>query len=146
MAQVLFATDTTCANADLDANFTELYNKSAYSSTGIGYATGAGGSVTQLTSKSTGVTLNKMCGKIVMHNASLAASTTVVFVLTNSMLAATDVLSVSISGAIGNMATYNLWAYVGSAGSAQIALRNISGGALGEVVEINFAVIKVVTS
>ena len=45
MAQVTFAADTTPSLVDLDANFTELYNKTAWSTTGIGYATGAGGAV-----------------------------------------------------------------------------------------------------
>jgi hypothetical protein len=41
---------------------------------GIGYATGAGGPVTQLTSKSTGVTLGKVAGQITMNGAALAAA------------------------------------------------------------------------
>ena len=46
---------------------------------GVGYGPGAGGSVTQLTSKSTAVTLNAMCGQIATHNAALAAGATVQF-------------------------------------------------------------------
>jgi hypothetical protein len=40
---------------------------------GLGYSTGAGGAITQGTSKSTAVTLHKVCGSITMHNAALAA-------------------------------------------------------------------------
>jgi hypothetical protein len=36
---------------------------------GIGYATGAGGTVTQLTSRTTGVTLNKVAGQITLFSA-----------------------------------------------------------------------------
>lgn len=35
----------------------------------LGYATGFGGTITQATGKSTGVTLNKPCGTITTHNA-----------------------------------------------------------------------------
>ena len=73
MAQILFNPDTTPQNADLDANFTELYGKTAWATTGIGYATGAGGTVTQATSKSTAVILNKLTGAITMNAASQAA-------------------------------------------------------------------------
>src|SRR5882672_9299987 len=37
----------------------------------LGYATGAGGAVTQATDKSTAVTLNKICGAITMNGAAL---------------------------------------------------------------------------
>ena len=41
MAQILL-NETTPNGGDLDANLNELYSKSAWSTTGIGYATGAG--------------------------------------------------------------------------------------------------------
>ena len=114
-------------------------------SSGIGYGTGAGGTVTQATSKSTGVTLNKACGQITMNAASLAASTAVSFTLTNSTIAATDQPDVSIaSGATAG-------AYVAvvdavSAGSCRISLRNLTGGALAEAVVMNFVNTKAVTA
>ena len=69
---------------------------------GIGYATGAGGTVTQITSKATGVTLNTVCGTITMNGAALAADTTVSFVLTNSAIAANDVV-VIVHDSIGTL-------------------------------------------
>lgn len=39
----------------------------------IGYSTGTGSTVTQATSKSTGVTINSLCGQITINAASLAA-------------------------------------------------------------------------
>jgi hypothetical protein len=45
--------------------------KSTSATAGVGYGTGAGGAVTQATSKSTGVTLDKVCGEITMNNATL---------------------------------------------------------------------------
>lgn len=112
---------------------------------GIGYATGAGGSVTQLTSKATGVTLNKACGWIVMHNAALAANTTVTFTLTNSAISAnTDVVVVNYRGATAG--AYSICVSDVAAGSCKISLRNESGGSLSEAVGVNFAVIKGVAS
>ena len=111
---------------------------------GIGYAAGAGGSVTQITSKATGATLNKICGQVTTHNASLAAATIVSFVLTNTTIAATDVLILNhVSG--GTPGSYTLNARCG-AGSATIDIRNNTAGALAEAVVISFAVIKAVTT
>lgn len=114
------------------------------SANGVGYATGAGGTVTQATSKSTGVTLNKITGQITMNNAALAASTTVSFTLTNSLIASTDLVILNhVSG--GTAGSYTLNAQPGS-GSASINVRNVSLGSLGEAIVIGFAVIKSATS
>jgi len=115
------------------------------SSTGKhGYATGAGGSVLQGTSKSTGVTLNKSTGQITLDGAALAASTTVTFTLTNSVIEAGDILILNhISG--GTAGSYLLNAQSG-AGSASINVRNISLGSLTENPVVAFAVIKAVTA
>lgn len=113
---------------------------------GQGYGTGAGGAVTQITSKSQSVTLNKVCGQITTHNAALGAGAWVVFQLANTTIAATDTVIVSIGG---NAATDNVYrievAMVVSAG-ANLRLTNTSGGSLSEAVLINFAVVKAVAS
>ena len=107
----------------------------------IGYTTGAGGAVTQATSKSTGVTLNKLCGQITTHNASLAATTAVSFTLTNSKIASTDTIQVNIgSGATTN--SYIVTVTAVAAGSCRIQIYNLTGGGLGEALVLNFAVIK----
>lgn len=123
-------------HVEVDANFTNLNTDKA------GYITGEGGTVTQATSKATAVTLNKKCGQITMHNASLAADTTVTFVVTNSTIAATDLLVLNhVSG--GTAGSYLLNAQCG-AGSVSINVRNITAGALAEAIVIGFAVIKAV--
>ena len=111
-----------------------------YGSSEIGYSSAAQGTVTQATSKSTGVTLNKSMGKITMNAASLGAGASVTFTLTNSAISANDVVIASISGG-GTAGAY--WPYVSSqaTGSAVIGLWNSTGGALAEAVVINFAVI-----
>ena len=123
---------------EVDANFTNLNTDKA------GYITGEGGTVTQATSKSTAVTLSKKCGQITMHNASLAAATTVSFTLTNTTIVATDLLVLNhVSG--GTAGSYLLNAQCG-AGSASINVRNITAGSLGEAIVIGFAVVKAVTA
>jgi len=112
-----------------------------YATDEIGYAADAQGTVTQATSKSTGVTLNKSAGQITMNNAALGATTNVAFVLTNSVISAKDVVIVNVAGGVASNETYNCWVSGHSAGSATIVLRNISGGSLSEAVVINFAVI-----
>ena len=125
-------------HTELDANFTNLDNDKA------GYITGDGGTVTQATSKSTGVTLNKKCGQITLNGAALASATTVSFVLTNSTIAAGNliVLNHVATGAFGS---YTLNARA-AGGSATIDVRNVSAGSLSEAIVIGFAVIKAVTT
>lgn len=112
---------------------------------GIGYATGAGGTVTQATSKSTGVTLDKICGAITMNNAALADATNVSFTVTNSTVAATDNIVVNHASA-GTAGAYQVQANNIGAGSFQITVRNVSGGGLSEAIVISYQVHKGVTS
>jgi len=119
---------------------TTVVGTTVYASTEIGYAAGAQGTITQLTDKSTAVTLNKSSGQITMNAASLAATTNVTFTLTNSLLSAKDVLILNVSGAATSGA-YNCWVSSMGAGSATITLRNISASPLAEAVVINFAII-----
>lgn len=105
----------------------------------LGYTTDAQGSVTQATSKSTAVTLNKSAGKITMDAASLGATTNVTFTLNNSLISPNDVLILNVYG--GTSGSYNAWVSGLSAGAATITVRNITGGALAEAIAINFALI-----
>lgn len=119
-----------------------IHGTTIEATTSIGYPTGTGGAVTQLTSKSTGVTLNKITGRITMNNATLNRNSGVSFTLTNSFIAATDVVVVNIAS--GATATaYVAMVTVLAAGSCSIHLHNLlSGTDLSEAVVLNFAVIK----
>ncbi len=111
---------------------------------GIGYTTGAGGTVSQGTSKSTGVTLSKLTGEITTFSDALNASTNVSFTLTNTLVTASDHVIVShVRG--GTLGAYNVVANAGS-GSVTITLRNITGGPLTEAPVLKFTVIKSVTA
>ena len=112
-----------------------------YATEEIGYAAGAQGTVTQATSKSTAVTLDKSMGRITMNNASLATATNATFTLNNSMISANDTVILTISGGQATAGSYNVFANALATGSVSITLRNISGGSLSEAVVINFCVI-----
>jgi len=114
---------------------------SSSATAGIGYATGARATQTQATSKSTGVTVNAVAGDITLHAASLAANTTVSFVLTNSSIAANDTVILN-HVATGTFGSYHLNAHGFAAGSCTIDVRNISAGALAEAIIVRFVVIK----
>jgi hypothetical protein len=118
-----------------DPEFTTMY-----ASQEIGYSTGAQGTVTQATSKSTAVTLNKSMGRITMNNAELAANTAVSFTMNNSLISANDTIIVNVSGG-GTAAAYTTYISSMTTGSAVITLRNMTGGALSEAVILNYATI-----
>lgn len=107
----------------------------------IGFGAGSGGTVTQATSKGTSVTLNKPSGRITMNNAALAAGASVFFTLTNTQMAATDLLIAQVSAGAADRTVYRLDVYPGS-GGAQIKVTNTSAGSLSEALQINFSVIK----
>jgi hypothetical protein len=107
----------------------------------IGYSASAQGVVTQLTDKSTAVTLNKSAGRITMNAASLATATNATFTLNNNLISANDTVILTISGGQATPGSYNVFANSLSAGSCSITLRNISGGSLAEAIVINFALL-----
>ncbi len=109
----------------------------------IGYSTGVGGSVTQATNKSTGVTLSTICGRITMNGAALSAAAEVTFTVTNTLVAATDVIVVNHASG-GTSGAYLVVISAVAAGSFNITVSNASGGSLSEAIVLQFAVIKAV--
>ena len=113
---------------------------------GLGYGTGSGGAVTQATTsgKATGVTLSKTNGQITLAANALAASTTVEFLLTNTTIAATDILVLNhVSGGTAGSYTLNAQA---NTGNAKIQVRNVSLASLSEAIVIGFVVVKAATA
>jgi hypothetical protein len=107
---------------------------------GIGYSTGAGGTVSQPTSKSDTVVLSKLTGEITTFSDALNSNTNVTFILTNTLVTSTDHIIVThVSG--GTLGAYNVIANAG-AGSVSITVRNITGGSLIESPVLKFTVIK----
>ena len=107
----------------------------------IGYTVAAQGSVTQATSKSTAVTLDKPAGVITMNNAALATATNATFTFNNRFISSNDTIILTISGGQTTPDSYNVFANALGAGTVSITLRNISGGSLSEAIVINFAII-----
>ena len=118
---------------------------SSSSTIGIGYSTGAGGAVTQITSKATGVTIDNVCGQITMHNAALAAAAEVSFTVTNSACATTDCVVVN-HDSVGTGGAYCVHAHSIGAGSFAIMVGNMSTGSLSEAIVLNFAIVKAVAA
>jgi threonine dehydratase len=75
-----------------------------------------------------------------MNAEALAGNTAVSFTLTNSIIGSNDAIIVNVSGG-GTAAAYTTYISSMTAGSAVIALRNLTGGSLSEAVILNFAII-----
>lgn len=111
----------------------------------LGYGTGAGGSVTQSTNRSTSVTLNTVCGKITTDTTSLAAAAEAEFKVGNTAVAATDVVVVNTTSG-GKGTPFAFCSGVG-AGAFSITLTNLHASEADTAAStLNFVVIKGVTS
>lgn len=104
----------------------------------FGYGGESGGIVNQLTDKSTAVTLNKPCGRIIMSNSVMTAGTFVEFTLNNSLLTSQDLLIVNPAGVAGygvEVSHFN--------SETAVVLRLFNRGATrSDAVQINFAIIR----
>lgn len=108
---------------------------------GIGYATGAGGTVTQATSITTGVTLSKVTGQITTVASTLAAGAEATFTVTNTTVVATDTIVLSTTYAGGG--TPLVYCQKVAAGSFDISITNLHAtAALDAALTINFAVVR----
>jgi hypothetical protein len=106
---------------------------------GVGYATGAGGTVTQGTNRTTSVTLNKTSGAITLFSAA-GSTTATTFSVINSTVVATDVIILNQKSGTN---LYDLAITSVAAGSFDITFRT-TGGVATDAPVINFAVIKAV--
>ena len=111
------------------------------SSGGLGYGTGSGGTVTQTTSRATGVTINKTNGSITLFTEAGSASLTYI-VVTNSTVAATDTIVLAIRNSTN---TYSASVSSIADGIFAICFYSLSGTASDTPI-INFSVIKAVNS
>jgi len=100
-----------------------------------------GGSVTQATNKTTGVTLNSESGVITMNNAALGAAAEATFEVTNDKVAAADIPTLAIAS-VGTAGSYVAGVSAVAAGSFKITVTNVSAGSLSEALVINFGLIK----
>lgn len=108
---------------------------------GVGYGTGAGGTVTQATSRTTGVTLSKLSGAITLVSAA-GSATPFTMTVTNTLVAALDtVVVVQKSGTDAYSAVVSTVA----AGSFKLTITDLTGTTTEQPV-FNFGVFKTVAS
>lgn len=115
---------------------------------GIGYATGAGGAITQATNRTTGVTLSKLSGQITTNNASLAAEAAAAFVVTDTTVAIGDAVVVSIqSGSNGGNTMVQVTTVTNGSFTIQVCNNNPAAGTAetGAII-INYAIVKSVAN
>ena len=123
------------------------YNPAVKAGAKIGYNT-SGGAVTQITNRSTGVTLNSVCGTITTDDTSLAAEGTADFIVTNSSVAIGDVVAISVqSGTNGGGTTVSVAIVTAGTFTIRVYNGNVAAGtAETGAILINFAVIKAVSA
>lgn len=109
--------------------------------TGIGYTTGAGGAVTQITSRTTGVTLDRVSGAITLVSAA-GSATAASFTVTNASVAATDTILLNQKSGTDKLV---LLVTAVAAGSFQVTFYT-TGGTTTEQPVINFSVHKAVAA
>jgi hypothetical protein len=114
-------------------------------SAGIGYATGAGGTVTQASTRATGVTLSKTSGVITTNTTSLAAAAHADFVVTNTQVALTDTVIANITS--GGTGSPRVDVVAVAAGSFTLRVTNDHASTADTSADIiNFTVLKGVSS
>lgn len=104
---------------------------------GLGYGTGAGGTVSQSGARTAGVTINKPTGAITLATAAGSATATS-FTVTNSLVAATDAIALSVKSATNK---YLAFVTAVAAGSFEITFYT-TGGTTSDTPVINFAIAK----
>ena len=136
----VISTTTTNQNLTLSPNGTgEIVATSPF-----GYGgSGTGGTITQATSRTTGVTLNKLSGQITLFaSTAISGHASNEFTLTNSFIDATDVVHVCFASGLTG-ASYGVTVTAVSAGSCKITVSNFSNSATpSDTPVLNFVVIK----
>ena len=127
------------ASSNISASGT-IKGQSILATSNMGYTTGAGGTVTQLTSRTTAVTINKMCGSIRLA-LGVGSSTFQTFNVSNSLVEETDVVVVSQKSG-----TDIYQVIVTKITEGEFRISCATTGITLESPVINFAIIKAVTS
>lgn len=147
--------NTACSDADFAtlSNSETLSNKTisgtgpikTNSSSGIGYATGAGGVVTQDTNRTNPVTINKICGQITTVSATANAGAFVTFTVNNTAVSSTDTVIANLAGSTLS-GKYILDVVDVQSNSFKIQTYTPAAVVSSEALVINFSVIKSVNA
>jgi hypothetical protein len=103
---------------------------------GVGYYSGA--AITQITSRTTGVTINSYAGAITLFTAA-GSATPASFTVTNSKVNATDTIVLSVKSSTTNL--YEVFVTAVAAGSFQVTFFT-TGGTTSDAPVINYAVVR----
>lgn len=103
---------------------------------GVGYYSGA--AITQITSRTTGVTINSYAGAITLFTAA-GSATPASFTVTNSKVRATDTIVLSVQSSTTNL--YEVFVTAVGAGSFQVTFFT-TGGTTSDTPVINYAVVR----
>lgn len=114
------------------------FGKALFLLAGAKFGYSSGGTVTQLTDKTTAVTLDTATGRIILASSALAAWTTSSFTWTNSFIGSYDVIEWNQDS--GTRGAYQL-AFDTSNGSVIVYVRNTSSTSLSEAVAFRFTVL-----
>lgn len=107
-----------------------------FNGTGIGYGVGAGGAITQITSRATAVTINTYTGQITMF-AAAGSATAASFTVNDSLVKATDTIELVPASATN---VYLVQVTAVAAGSFQITYFT-TGGTASDSPILNFVVV-----
>lgn len=108
-----------------------------FNTAGVGYGVGGGGAVTQITSRTTGVTLNTNAGAVTLVSAA-GSTTPTSFTVTDSKVAATDTIVINQKSGTD---LYTIDVTNVAAGSFQVT-SNTKSGTTTEQPVFNFTVVK----
>jgi len=133
--------DVTVSVGNITALAGNVLAPNIFASADLGYS--SGGAATQLTSITTGVTLNAPSGVITCVSNTYSANDSSKFILSNTHIGINDVVVVSLQ--VGHDKLYASVTAT-TTGTCSIAVRNGGNGNVTATVKINFAVIKVATS
>lgn len=118
------------------------YNQTGYRNADSVFVVGGQTAVTQITSITTGVTCNAYSGVITTVSQTVAAGAEAEFTVTNSKVAATDVVVACIKTHT-SAGTFIVGTSAVAAGSFKLRLTNLDAAAAGNnVLVINFIVLK----
>jgi len=127
------------------SGITTINSQNFLATQSLGFTTGGGGVVTQLTSRTTAVTLDKPTGAITLFSASIAGHSVDQFLFLNDAIGANDVVVVCIKSGCAEATRKNYSVHVVNvtAGSCSIAVGNLTNSSLPtESPVLQFAVIK----
>lgn len=105
-----------------------------------GYGVGAGGTVTQLTSRTTAVTINKSSGQITTFNSSMTSGQITSFTVNNSVVGQWDTIQINCTNDATTNPVLQPYAAVVSAGSFILVYANNSSASASTAFVFNFTV------